>query len=836
MADRETLAGASESSLQPSSKKANRRRDAGTGPGATKKLKTNETNTNKKHEDMADFHKTAKTFDAYLPKEVGVLYKVPVVYLKGEDEVERRVCYFMTNGKIKFRHEGVGRKCPPTFFLQSSPATDEASADGERVRIYFSSSGTGKTVELAANSVTRNVDFSLLLGGIEDNENLETAQEEYYKACKALADYEGKSEKDEDTEGTLDKQVDAALEKRQDEAFHLLKRILKKNGLNDTLPGFKKAENLKVAVCLDEVYKCPALVRSIVSDRDRTTSLLADVLFPDMEVQILLSCAGTGAVRCSIGSDEDSFEPISPSAIHKNTAEYIFDRGLNDDLRLMFPDGQRHTVNYRNVREHFPFIFALLENGRMNSIAVRVFKMWREDKMVDQGKLVGLIIDSYIKANGLNLLTKREDQMLMGAAALATVLFQPGNTNDEGDVNIMLPRDCWEIEQYHSGLACGFKFDKLVKQASGNNPVVQYLMGVLGLIEPNPDMRWEGGFEIKKPYQMNPPQELVALKLLGIDLERLLELTPFGFEVLTAHIIKCALTAASVVEMTERPTIKRTLAKVGFNVHRVQRNAGELVLTDHDVVAAWDDLGNWQPVLHRQKKDDDGHRDTFFMRVELMTVDLLDSKVKHKKDNDKLLAPGTYLQIDPRLFSGLDNMVPIQDKSGSVSVFAPVASLNFGTSPLFDGGVTFHMQGQNRTGEIITKKFSILNQAKDYSVGTDLKLGELKKHAGRCKNKALSGVFGENRLLCVSGRAEVIRNERARQSMYGRPFVTFAVNDSLVLSNLLTLLDEKRTTRKEAASFVDEEGNDVSNQFKQQVNEFDTEEDAIDEEEDEDDA
>mmetsp|Transcript_1998 Transcript_1998/g.5549 ORF Transcript_1998/g.5549 Transcript_1998/m.5549 type:complete len:102 (+) Transcript_1998:116-421(+) len=97
-------------------------------------------------------------------------------------------------------------------------------------------------------------------------------------------------------------------------------------------------------------------------------------------------------------------------------------------------------------------------------------------------------------------------------------------------------------------------------------------------------MIWQMGSEINEPSQMNPPQELVALKLLGIDLVRLLQITPFGLEVLTTHIIKCGLAAASAVEMTERSTIKGTLARIGFNVHRVERNARELVLTDCDVL------------------------------------------------------------------------------------------------------------------------------------------------------------------------------------------------------------------------------------------------------------
>jgi len=62
-------------------------------------------------------------------------------------------------------------------------------------------------------------------------------------------------------------------------------------------------------------------------------------------------------------------------------------------------------------------------------------------------------------------------------------------------------------------------------------------------------------------------------------------------------------------------------------------------------------------------------------------------------------------------------------------------------------------------------------------------------------------------------------NEGARQSMYGRPFVTFAVNNSMVLNNFLTLFNEKRTSTPKKELRL---GNDVSNQFKQQINELTT--------------
>ena len=62
------------------------------------------------------------------------------------------------------------------FLLQSSTEASNVHIDSKRVRMNISSSGIGKTVELKVTSVTRRLDFSVLLADIQDSENLNKAQ------------------------------------------------------------------------------------------------------------------------------------------------------------------------------------------------------------------------------------------------------------------------------------------------------------------------------------------------------------------------------------------------------------------------------------------------------------------------------------------------------------------------------------------------------------------------------------------------------------------------------------------------------------------------------------
>lgn len=85
-------------------------------------------------------------------------------------------CYFIADDTIAFRHKGVQAECPPTFYLRK----EKQMAD--TVTLLFTSSGSGKTVELAASAVTREAALAVLISA-KDTKRLGDAQEAYSKLC-----------------------------------------------------------------------------------------------------------------------------------------------------------------------------------------------------------------------------------------------------------------------------------------------------------------------------------------------------------------------------------------------------------------------------------------------------------------------------------------------------------------------------------------------------------------------------------------------------------------------------------------------------------------------------
>lgn len=827
--------------------------------------------------------------EKYDPTKVGMLYKVPVMPYSGNRNYSKN-CYFMTATEdVKFRHEGIPEACPPVFYIKSMIV----ARDKGRVHVSFTSSGSGKTVELASSSHTRQADLALLFGGIQDSDMLKNSQEKYYQLCKADQDAKRAHNQKKRTshadnlrfeteDSKRADEIKQALEHRQEDAGILLVKSFREiNKSQGTLHKIKAVaakanQGLKIVVCLDEVYNCPVLVRSIIADRAWMAKNLRESLFRETKnVEIVFSCAGTGAARGSVGSNDRNFEVKTPVAKSKEAIWAIFEQGTQDDLNLIFRDGKTRRITYSVVEDHFPFIATLLKNGRMNSIACLCFNDWKPERTLDEAELLSNIIDEYIKSNGLNSLEGAQDQMLMGACAMATILFQPGI---EGKRE--LPETPWEIEMFHStGEAVGFKFEEVATRVPPNGVgVVQYLQGKLGLIEPGDKMKWESNGLIQEPFKMDRPQELVALKLLGIDLTQLLRLDPFGFEVVTTHLIKCALTAACVVKGKKKPTVNQALSKIGFAPHEVGNGKKRKTLTSKEVETRWNELHSWKPVFHvMETKDDDLHqRDTHFMSVELEVL------VLPEGDGDQVTFKD-HLQIDKGLYEVLSDMVKWNEQSQHGVVYAPFASINSGNSPMFDGSVTFFMRRvrtedyeveeetnkqeaeKEETADDLqspkTKKLeeeeettdepqspeaafaaaskgrdddhgdaggeddkedeedddkedevkmcTIMNQAKDYAVDTKLKYAQLKDHAHRCHQSVLNGVFGENRLLCLSGRGKIISSPTARHSKYGRPHLPFRVNESGVMTGLLSLLDAKRSKKSRVevnATIVDESG------------------------------
>jgi hypothetical protein len=292
------------------------------------------------------------------------------------------VCYFISDGSIKFRHAGSDAKTPPVFLLENRQSQD--SLDG-KVLVEYSASGTGKTVDLAGSAASLGLDLTIIV----------SIQEERNTSSMALLTEKVK----EVIEGTPTLKEICAL-------------------ATETVP-------LKIAFAIDESLVCENLIRSIIhSQADARAAVAAGLgLAPDRLVTRFL-VGGTGAVTATIGSNTENYETLDPSALDK--AATLCNSFLTKKLSLLLPgDTTQSIVTYSVIQDKLPVLATLMENGRMSSIGASVLNKWESTEPADESAIVSKTIKSYISSNGMKkLLSLPESMRLVAASALAVHLFQ----------------------------------------------------------------------------------------------------------------------------------------------------------------------------------------------------------------------------------------------------------------------------------------------------------------------------------------------------------------------------------------------------------------------------
>lgn len=94
------------------------------------------------------------------PKEVNhISSRAAIRKVKTRMDGREGSCYFVTDGSIKFRHQGSDRHTPDVFFLKSRRANSYL----DKVVVQFSASGSGKTVDLAGSSVSRGAHLTIIV-------------------------------------------------------------------------------------------------------------------------------------------------------------------------------------------------------------------------------------------------------------------------------------------------------------------------------------------------------------------------------------------------------------------------------------------------------------------------------------------------------------------------------------------------------------------------------------------------------------------------------------------------------------------------------------------------
>ena len=711
-----------------------------------------------------------------------------VVLEKKGGATEYTKAYYICHGStIKFRHEGVEDKRPPVLCLR------DLSDKSGKVLVYYSSSGSGKTAELVGSSASRGSHLAIVMA-------VEDPDEEQYNHMEDFADY-NPVPTDELTSpssqeiGMKKPARDAAMHDRKidrlvaDLAIGEKLKTLIAEKQQQLLPVVQAAvdskQPLKLVLAIDEASACPRVIRGILRNpqylktvvEDAFTDVTSSKTFPSaFPFDLEISIAGTGVASSTIGSLPDNFTILKP--YHEDNFETVINYNLEKaPLNLVVPwsfEIERFG-SLTTIEERFPVLATLMCNGRLASISLAMLREYAENrKEIKEATLVDAIVHRFMKSNGMSqLLENAEEKRVVAASALAVHLF-----SKKKEFKVQVPKTNSKVAEWAQSMDF-FSF-------SNDACSLRDLVKTYGLLEPSGEIKREHrGSIIAPPVKMTTPQQLIAVVMLGLDLSSMLEPTWFGFELMSTHLVKCALAASAAVCFEERPSAKDTLALLGFQ--------SDPLATAGSVKETWNELENWAPVFTSAGES----AGSYYSSTRQLKVGLKIVETEYQKSE--------LLQIEENLKKSIMSATP-RVMTGSVP---PIACINEGNSDLCDGIVTFWARDFENPG--ITKKLSIMIQAKDYHENSTLDAKKLNNHAQTMSNTVLDGVFGDLRLLCVASASASLIATRAVQ--FEREYLPFAFNKGELLSDLLSKLKSQRSQSDRIAKyacFCDETGDKIN--------------------------
>ena len=110
--------------------------------------------------------------------------------------------------------------------------------------------------------------------------------------------------------------------------------------------------------------------------------------------------------------------------------------------------------------------------------------------------------------------------------------------------------------------------------------------------------------------------------MLGVRLGSMLEASPFGFETLSTHLVKCAVAASLAVSREERPDRRSVLATIGFQVCNKS--------THPDIKKVWNELRQFRAVGSKCEKFEGVEDDTVFLSTRQLQVELMIQTKKNR--------------------------------------------------------------------------------------------------------------------------------------------------------------------------------------------------------------
>jgi hypothetical protein len=689
---------------------------------------------------------------------------------EGAVPVLRKAYYIATSG-IKFRHEGETDGTPSRLYL--ADLTGDPYPD--KTLVYYSSSGSGKTAELVGSSASRGAHFSFVMS-IQDLNEKEYDRVE--KAAKAACDAKANYTTEEMT--SPDSQGDPSSMALSDDDFYwrevnklaadrailpTLKRLVNhaKNEIRQVVQAANDSNQiLKLVLAIDEASSCPRIVRGILQFQDYVKTLVNNALNSGLclginadRLKVFVSIGGTGVSSSTVGSLPNKFDILTP--FHEAHWETVVNSKLAEENLTVAVSWKRPITikSMEAIREHCPVLSVLMQNGRLASIAVAKLREFNgKSEEIREAALVNAIVIKFMQSNGMSLLANNsKSQRLVAASALAVHFF-----SDLDEFKMEVPSTSAKIAEWAMDMDF---FDFSTGYCNVSQLVQKY-----GLLEPSAELVTQSmkNKRIKIPLVMTPPQQLVAVWMLGLGVETMLEPTCCGFEFMSTHFVKCALSASLAVCKKKRPSVKCTLELLGCSV--------DDRATSESVKNSWTELDDYVVSCTLLEDGSQYHSYTRQVNVGLKIINCNDDDTE-------------FLQIDKKLLCAL---MKSHDCVSEREFAPPLACINEGNSNLCDGIVTFNAWNRD-TQE--SEKISIMVQAKDYSEGSSLNVKELNKHADTMTNPVLDGAFGERRLLCVASCHSKLKASRG--VTMERKYLPFQFNKGILLSTLLTVLREQRS-------------------------------------------
>ena len=436
---------------------------------------------------------------------------------------------------------------------------------------------------------------------------------------------------------------------------------------------------------------------------------------------------------------------------------------------MSWSDEREACEDFKFFDDHFPVLAELMKNGRIASIALAKLRSHttRKDYQVKEPTIVNEIVRDFICSNGLSDTdTDVELRRMVATSALAVCLF-----SQQDDFKILLPETSNEIAEWS---------DRMDFFELSTDVEVSALVKNYGLLEPA-SIRFQGnrGKLISPPLKMSIPQQLVAIFMLGLDLDSFLDPSWFGFELMSTHLVKCAIAASAAVHVNKRPSVQRTLSCLGFTVD----NAA----TSDKVVGAWNSLGDFVPVFSSARSPSPFHSKTRHLNVGLQI----------SKDGNSILLDKHYKTA---LIDGLQ-----RNPNGTHHYIPAFAAVNYWNSDLCDGFVTFHAQRRDDPHNV--EKMSIMIQARDYHESSTLDTERMNEHAAKHNNDVMDICFGKTRLFCVASKREAVM---AKGKATKRQYMPFIVEEGLLLSEILPRLQVQRNRKlseEQHGDWCDKHGN-----------------------------